>query len=103
MKRSLHRDRDHPNIAVTLHALGEVSQAAGDLPEAKQHLEESLRMKRSLHGDRDHPGIAATLHALCGVSLKLLEILQKQSSIWRRCPPALIKMIAARLRNGFLN
>ena len=40
-------------------------------------------MNRSLHGDRDHPGIAATLHELCGVSLKLLEILQKQSSIWR--------------------
>ena len=83
MKRSLHGDRDHPGIATTLHALGGVSLAAGDLPEAKQYLEESLRMKCSLHGDRDHPGIAATLHELCGVSLKLLEILQKQSSIWR--------------------
>ena len=68
MKRSLHRDRDHPNIAATLHELGIVSRDAGDLPEAKLHLEESLRMDRSLYGDRDHPGIAATLHALCGVS-----------------------------------
>ena len=46
----------------------QVSRAAGDLPEAKQHLEESLRMDRSLYGDRDHPGIAATLHALGTVS-----------------------------------
>jgi tetratricopeptide (TPR) repeat protein len=69
MERSLHGDRDHPDIAVTLHELGRESQAAGDLPEAKQYLEESLRMKRSLHGDRDHPGIAATLHALGRVSL----------------------------------
>jgi len=46
-----------------------VSLAAGDLPEAKQHLEESLRINRSLHGDRDHPGIAATLHELGRMSL----------------------------------
>ena len=36
MKRSLYGDRDHPDIAATLHALGQVSRAAGDLPEAKQ-------------------------------------------------------------------
>ena len=64
MKRSLHGDRDHPDIAAILHALGQVSLQAGDLKQAKQHLDESLRMKRSLHGDRDHPDIAATLHAL---------------------------------------
>ena len=68
MKRSLHGDKDHPDIAVTLHELGVVSVEAGDLKGAKQHLEESLRMKRSLHGDKDHPGIAATLHELGIVS-----------------------------------
>ena len=68
MNRSLHGDRDHPDIAATLHVLGGVRQAAGDLPEAKRYLEESLRMKRSLHGDWDHPDIAATLHALGGLS-----------------------------------
>ncbi|CAL1163700.1 unnamed protein product [Cladocopium goreaui] len=68
MKRSLYGDRDHPGIAATLHALGTVSRAAGDLSEATLHLEESLRMKRSLYGDRDHPGIAATLHELGQVS-----------------------------------
>ena len=35
MKRSLHGDRDHPGIAATLHALGGVSEAAGDLPETR--------------------------------------------------------------------
>ena len=64
MKRSLHGDKDHPDIAATLHALGVVSCQAGDLKGAKQQLEESLRMKRSLHGDKDHPDIAATLHEL---------------------------------------
>ena len=57
-------DRDHPRIAFLLHALGNLSQQAGDLKQAKQYFDESLRMKRSLHADRDHPGIAATLHEL---------------------------------------
>ena len=49
MKRSLHGDRDHPGIAATLHALGQLSRQAGNLAAAKQHLEKSLRMKRSVH------------------------------------------------------
>ena len=61
-------NRVHPDIAATLHELGEVSREAGDFPEAKQYLEESLRMNRSLHGDRDHPDIAAALRALGTVS-----------------------------------
>ena len=61
-------DRDHPGIAATLHELGAVSRKAGDLKQAKQHYDESLRMKRSLHGDRDHPDIAAMLHSLGFVS-----------------------------------
>ena len=76
MKRSLHGDRDHPEIAAILYALGQVSLQAGDLQQAKQHLDESLRMKRSLHGDRDHPGIAAILHALCQVSLQAGDLQQ---------------------------
>ena len=35
MKRSLHGDRDHPDIAATLHALGNLSRQAGDLKQAK--------------------------------------------------------------------
>ena len=64
MMRSLHGDRDHPNIAVMVNQLGVLSRQAGDLALAKQHLEESLRMEGSLHGNRDHSDIAATLHEL---------------------------------------
>ena len=60
---NLHGDKDHPDIAATLHALGKLSQSVGDLPKAKQHLEESLRINRGVHGDKDHPDIAATLSA----------------------------------------
>ena len=63
-----HRNRSHPDIAATVHALGLLSREAGDLIHAKLRLEESLRMKRSFHGDRDHPDIAATLHELGLVS-----------------------------------
>ena len=63
MNRSLHGNRNHPHIALTLHALAEVSQQAGDLKQAKQFFHESLQMQRALHGDRDHPDIAAMLHA----------------------------------------
>jgi hypothetical protein len=69
LEQHKHGNRLNHEVAATLHELGQVGRDAGDLPEAKQHLEESLRMKRSLHGDRDHPGIAATLHALGRVSL----------------------------------
>ena len=54
MQRSLHGEKDHPDIfAVTLASLGVVSRQAGDLKGAKQQLEESLRMERSLHGDKE--------------------------------------------------
>ena len=54
--------------------VGLLSLQAGDLPLAKQHLEESLRMERSLHGDRDHPGIAAALHKLGVLSLQAKDL-----------------------------
>ena len=44
MKRSLHREKDHPEIAVTLHSLGVVSRQAGDLKGAKQQRDDSERM-----------------------------------------------------------
>lgn len=68
MTRYLNGDKDHEDIAAILHQLGVVSGQAGDLEQAKQQLEESLRMKRSLHAGRDHADIAATLHVLGLVS-----------------------------------
>ena len=69
-------DRDHPVIAATLHALGNLSRQAGDLKQAKQYFDESLRMERSLHGDRDHPDIASTLHALGNLSQQAGDLTQ---------------------------
>ena len=39
---SLHGDKDHPDIAATLHELGVVSFQAGDLKGAEQQQEECL-------------------------------------------------------------
>ena len=50
-----HGSQDHPDIAATLHDLGRVNLQAGDYDQAKQQLEESLRMKRSLHGGQGSP------------------------------------------------
>ena len=76
MKRSLLPEMQQSSIWRTLACRNTacagrtVSRDAGDLPEAKQHLEESLRMKRSLHGDRDHPDTAAypgiAVHCMAG-------------------------------------
>ena len=44
MKRSLYRHGDHPEIAVTLNELGNLSWQAGDLKLAKEYYDESLQM-----------------------------------------------------------
>ena len=36
MQRSLHGEKDHPDIAATLHVLGLVSGQAGDLEKSKE-------------------------------------------------------------------
>eukprot|EP00435_Cladocopium_sp_Y103_P071965 s57_g38.t2 len=47
-----------------LNQLGNVTAQTGDLKQATEYLQESLRMKRSLHGHGGSPGMAVTLHAL---------------------------------------
>ena len=64
MKRAIHGGADHPDVAATLHELGAVCKAAGDLAGARRHLEESLVMKLAIYGDDEHPAVAATLHVL---------------------------------------
>eukprot|EP00438_Fugacium_kawagutii_P032068 Skav215821 [mRNA] locus=scaffold3449:215862:216107:- [translate_table: standard] len=66
MKRSWLGNVDHPEIAKTLHALGHVNREARDFNQARQHLEEPLRMKCSL--DLESFDNAAALHALGQVS-----------------------------------
>eukprot|EP00913_Durusdinium_trenchii_P024057 g22593.t1 len=60
----LTHQRDQAGRASTLHALGYVSRQTGDFQQARQYLEQSLKMKHALHGDKDHPDTAATLHEL---------------------------------------
>ena len=65
MSRSL---GDGPIVAATLHELGGVLLAQGELGEARARLEASLEMRYALHGPqregRAHPGIATTLVTL---------------------------------------
>ena len=67
MKRAAYRNRNHTNIAATLHALGGVCRLEDDLSEAERHLLEALDMLRAVHGDYEHSNIVATLWALGGV------------------------------------
>ena len=45
-----------------LYEVGRVNRQAGDLEQAKMHLEESLRMERSLHGHAEHCDVAFLLY-----------------------------------------
>ena len=69
MQYELHGEgKPHQKIATSLHQLGCVLQAQGDLAGAQEKLETSLAMEYELHGkDKPHPDIAAILHALGGV------------------------------------
>jgi hypothetical protein len=81
MMRSMHGDKDDPEIAVKLHELCVVSQQAGYLYGAKQQLEESLRMNRVLHGDNDTSKIAATLVALGQLSQEVGDLGQAEEQL----------------------
>ena len=54
MKRAIYGDKDHAEVAATLHELGRICEAEGDLVGARRHLDESLRMERAIHGYKDH-------------------------------------------------
>jgi tetratricopeptide (TPR) repeat protein len=62
--RNTHKNTDHPEIAVVLHNLGNLSRHAGDLKQSEQYCRGSLRMKRSLYKHEYHPEIAVTLNEL---------------------------------------
>ena len=68
-RRQLHRG-DHPEIAASLHDLGDLRGRQGELVEAEELLRESLRMWSSLAGER-HP-------ALLGPLMDLGSLLSKQ-------------------------
>ena len=58
----------HPDIASSLHELGNVCESESDYAGARRYFEQSLAMKRAVYGeDEAHPDIAASLHALGNV------------------------------------
>ena len=63
--------------AAVLRALGEVNRQAGDLTQAQEQLEESLRIMRVAHADRDHPMTAAVLRALGEVNRQAGDLTQQ--------------------------
>ncbi|KYF73026.1 hypothetical protein BE17_36145, partial [Sorangium cellulosum] len=62
-----HGTEEHPDVAASLHALGNVLRAQGDFAGARKALERSLAIKAKVHGTEDHPDVGASLHALGGV------------------------------------
>ena len=68
--RTLHGDRDHPEVVATLRVLSQLSQKTGELEKTKRYLEEALRIVRALYGDRGHLHVGAMLLALGRLSKK---------------------------------
>ncbi|WP_437738072.1 tetratricopeptide repeat protein [Sorangium sp. So ce1335] len=62
-----HGTEEHPSVAASLHALGGVLMAQGDLAGARKALERSLAIDAKVHGTEEHPSVAASLHELGGV------------------------------------
>ncbi|WP_437311698.1 tetratricopeptide repeat protein [Sorangium sp. So ce388] len=62
-----HGTEEHPEVAASLHELGGVLRAQGDLAGAREALERSLAIEAKVHGTEEHPSVAASLHALGGV------------------------------------
>ncbi|KYF87988.1 hypothetical protein BE20_02825 [Sorangium cellulosum] len=66
----VHGTEEHPEVAASLHELGTVLRAQGDLVGAHQTLERSLAIKTNVHGTEEHPEVAASLHELGGVLME---------------------------------
>ncbi|WP_437728926.1 tetratricopeptide repeat protein [Sorangium sp. So ce861] len=63
----VHGTEEHPDVAASLHELGGVLRAQGDLAGARKALERSLAIKAKVHGTEEHPDVAASVHELGGV------------------------------------
>jgi hypothetical protein len=55
----VHGTEEHPNVAISLHALGGVLRVQGDLAGARKALEHSLAIKTKLLGTEKHSEVAA--------------------------------------------
>ncbi|CAH1790527.1 unnamed protein product, partial [Owenia fusiformis] len=61
MKRTIHGNHPHPNIASSLGNLGSAYFSKGEFDKAIQYHNESLAIKRTIHGNHPHPNIASSL------------------------------------------
>ena len=109
--RAKHLNENHPDLADTLHKLGQLNIETGDLKEARQYLEECLQMIRALNGPGERPAIrfvqwiqswfqptfdvGATLHALGELSLETGDF--KEAKLYLE---ESLKVKRARYRDG---
>ncbi|WP_441286359.1 tetratricopeptide repeat protein [Sorangium sp. KYC3313] len=63
----VHGTEEHPSVAASLHTLGSVLMAQGDLAGARRAQERSLAIDAKVHGTEEHPSVAGPLHELGGV------------------------------------
>eukprot|EP00500_Bicosoecida_sp_ms1_P000161 CAMPEP_0203810148 /NCGR_PEP_ID=MMETSP0115-20131106/2760_1 /ASSEMBLY_ACC=CAM_ASM_000227 /TAXON_ID=33651 /ORGANISM="Bicosoecid sp, Strain ms1" /LENGTH=80 /DNA_ID=CAMNT_0050718931 /DNA_START=1 /DNA_END=239 /DNA_ORIENTATION=- len=64
MRRRLHGERDHSDVARGLNNLAGLYEAQGLLDKAEPLYVEALAMERRLHGERDHSDVARGLNNL---------------------------------------
>ncbi|WP_437718791.1 tetratricopeptide repeat protein [Sorangium sp. So ce448] len=62
-----HGTEDHVEVAASLHSLGAVLRAQGDLEGARKALERSRAILVKMNGTEEHPEVAASLNSLGGV------------------------------------
>ena len=67
MRRRLHGNEDHSDVAASLRSLAQVYKAQGRLDDSASLAGESLVIARRLHGSKDHSDVAGTLHSLAQV------------------------------------
>ncbi|BBI17835.1 tetratricopeptide repeat protein [Neochlamydia sp. S13] len=73
----------HPDIACSLHSVGQVLRWLGRLKEAKEHYKQTLHMLRDLHGTQSHPHVAISLNNL-GITFQALGSLKKAKKYYEQ-------------------
>nr|WP_166154436.1 tetratricopeptide repeat protein [Neochlamydia sp. AcF84]NGY94340.1 hypothetical protein [Neochlamydia sp. AcF84] len=75
--------KSHPDIACSLHSVGQVLRWLGRLKEAKEHYKQTLHMLRDLYGTQSHPHVAISLNNL-GITLQALGFLKKAKNYYEQ-------------------
>jgi tetratricopeptide (TPR) repeat protein len=62
MRKQIHGDKNHPDIANSLNNIGYVLNSLGDSKKALLYYEKAFEMRKQIHGDKNHPEIASSLN-----------------------------------------